>query len=414
MPTRGGALILLMFIDSLVWEATQIVATSGLMSQVDVAPAYVPWLWSFESLVVVIGSLFISNFIDNVRRRRLALSTFAAFGMMYAAFYLLYPKAGLVYYSLLLLVNNQQWLVCPVLIWTLAGDVLSVAGAKRFIPILAAAAMVGSLCGNALAALVAKAPGLRHIDALLPCAVLLMVITAITAGLRDGTAAQPRRRGMESLREGFRFIADIPSFRGLAITRVLIGIAVAVFEYHMLASASHAYPSAETLQVFYATLEMAVTALVLLLVWAGVRRMSARLEFDVLFAVMPAALIGGLLSSLVWSSVGSAVVGYGLMRVTQRAIDDPARKVFNSAVSEAMRGRMNALLDGCYPLGWTFGAAVVGLVLLGTERGALAAELGPGLYLGAAVGCAGAALWLILRSRASYREAGVAMLQAPP
>ena len=59
-------------------------------------------------------------------------------------------------------------------------------------------------------------------------------------------------------------------------------------------------------------------------------------------------------------------------------------------------------------------AAVVGLVLLGTERGALAAELGSGLYLAAAVGSAGAALWLILRSRASYREAGIAILQAPP
>jgi Na+/phosphate symporter len=241
-----------------------------------------------------------------------------------------------------------------------------------------------------------------------------MVIAAITAGLRDGTAAQPRRRGMESLREGFRFIADTSAFRGLAITRVLIGIGVAVFEYHMLASASHAYPSAETLQAFYATLEMAVTALVLLLVWAGVRRMNARLEFDLLFALMPAALVGALLSSLVWSSLGSAVVGYGLMRVTQRAVDEPARKAFNSAVSEAVRGRINALLDGCYPLGWTLGAAVVGLVLLGTERGALAAELGPGLYLGAAVGSAGAALWLILRSRASYREASVATLQAPP
>jgi len=413
MPTRG-ALILLMFVDGLVWEATQIVATSGLMSQVDVAPAYVPWLWSLENLVVVIGSLSISSFIDNLRRRRLALLTFAAFGMIYAAFYLLYPKAGVVYYSLFLLVNNQQWLVFPVLLWTLAGDVFSVADAKRLVPIFSAAAVVGSLCGNALAALVAKAPGLRRIDALLPCAGLLMVIAAITAGLPDGTAAQPRRRGMESLREGFRFIADIPSLRALALTRVLIGIGVAVFEYHMLASASHAYPSAEALHVVYATLEMAVTAVVLLLVWAGVRRVSARLELDLLFALMPVALVGALLSSLVWSSVGSAVVGYALMRVTQRAVDEPARKAFNAAVSEAVRGRINSLLGSCEPRGWVRVAAVVGLVLLGTERGALAAELGSGLYLAAAVGSAGAALWLILRSRASYREAGIAILQAPP
>lgn len=409
--TRFIVLALLLFINSLVLETNEVVATSGFVSNVGITQ--LPWLWAADMLIVILTSGVYSLVVDRTKRERLAIVMSVSFSLVYVALYAMFRLGtpDWISYPLLTVVNDQQWLLFPMLIWSLANDMFSTAEAKRIFPLLGIAALFGGVTGNALTASVAqwlvRGP-LGSLELLLSSAglVLLITVVLIVAVRRiDFNTRQSRQeeRVLDTLREGMAFVREVPAYRYLTLAMILLGVGFNVVEYQLIRTASQAYSQTTGLEAFYATMRA-----VRILVMVGVQGMLAgwllnRMSFKSIFILMPAALFTGLLVMFFWPSLIGAVVGEYVARITLEGIDQPSRRAFLGLVPDERRGRVSAFMDGyLYPAGSIISCGIVGLTMLGVSRGLIADGIGRLLYFGVAVVCTAAAVWAIVLFRTHY------------
>ena len=114
--SRALTLALLLFINSLILESNEVVATSGFVSRV--GPEQILWVWAVALLAGMISSGAYSLVVDRTRRERLATAVFLGFAVLYVALYGLFRLGApdSVSYPLLTMVNEQQWLLLPMLL----------------------------------------------------------------------------------------------------------------------------------------------------------------------------------------------------------------------------------------------------------------------------------------------------------
>ncbi|MFQ6015463.1 MAG: Npt1/Npt2 family nucleotide transporter [Anaerolineae bacterium] len=408
---RFVMLALLLFSNSLVLESNEVIATSGFVSRM--GAEQILWVWAADMLIVILTSGAYSLVVDRTKRERLAIRLFVGLSLVYVALYLLFLLGApdWVSYPLLTVINDQQWLLLPMLIWALANDVFSIAEAKRLFPLLGIAAFAGGMFGNGLTAGVARwlAPGSRGSVGLLVSnagLMLLMAIILVRALRRTKIVARQSRREekvLDTLREGAAFIRDVPAYRYLTLSMILLGVGFNVIEYQLIASASQVYSQTARLEVFYATLRAARIVLMLLVQGVAAGWLLKRLGFKSIFAFMPTALLAGLLLAFFWPILAGAVVGEYLARITLEGIDEPSRRAFLGLVPDERRGRVSAFLDGyLYPLGSILSCGLVGATLFAVRQNLLTPRVGRALYFGLACACTGIGLWAITRFRAHY------------
>lgn len=409
--TRFVMLALLLFINSLVLESNEVVATSGFVSRV--GTEQILWLWAADMLIVILASGAYSLVVDRTRRERLALGLFLVFSLVYAALYFLFVFSApdWVSYPLLTVINDQQWLLFPMLIWALANDVFSIAEAKRMFPLLGIAVFAGGVFGNGLTAGVARwlAQGSRGSVGLLVfnsgLILLMAIILAVALGRIEITAHQSRQgeKVLDTLREGMAFVREVPAYRYLTLAMILLGVGFNVIEYQLIVSAAQAYSQTAGLEAFYATLRAVRIVLMLLVQGAATGWLLKRLGFKSIFALMPAALLPSLLLAFFWPSLSGAVIGEYLARVTLQGVDEPARRAFLGLVPDERRGRVSAFLDGyLYPFGAILSCGLIGATLLAVRQSLLTQAVGRALYFSLACVCTGIALWAITRFRVHY------------
>ena len=104
---------------------------------------------------------------------------------------------------------------------------------------------------------------------------------------------------------------------------------------------------------------------------------------------------------LVQPGLVGGLVGILSLRITQYAIDEPARKTFQSLVPEERRGRVSIFIESyLYFIGVVLGCVLTGvIVLLGSQANLPNAFY---VYLALAVAAGALALWSIGRMRAVY------------
>jgi len=408
---RFFTLAALLFINVLVLESNEVVATSGFVS--NVGAEQILWVWAIDMLIVILTSGVYSLVVDRTKREWLAVAMCVGFSLLYVALYFLlrFDTPDWLSYSLLTVVNDQQWLLFPMLIWAIASDAFSTAEAKRLFPPLSIAAFAGGIFGNGLTALVARRVaqgGQGSVQMLLFNAGLLLVMVLILAVAlrRLKVSARQSRQGekvLDSLREGLAFVREVPSYRYLTLAMILLGVGLNVIEYQLIADASRAYSQTTGLEAFYAVLRAVRTGLMLLVQGVIAGWLLKRLGFKSVFVIMPSALLAGLLLVFFWPGLVAVIIGEYLARITLQGVDEPSRRAFLSLVPDERRGRVGAFLDGyLYPLGSLLSCGVVGATLFAVGRGLLTPELGRAIYIGLACLCAGAALWAIFRFRAYY------------
>jgi ATP/ADP translocase len=399
---RIVALALLLFIHSLVLESNEVVATGGFVSRVGVS--LLPWLWGADALVTIFFSGVYSLVIDRLPRRRLTIVLFAGFGAMYALIFSLFALNApeWVCYTLLMVANNQQWRLLPLLIYALANDLFSVCEAKRLFPLLGTAGILGDLAGNGLAASAGRwvSSGTENLlfgNALLTlagAAILPVMLRGFKVSIRQ---SQTSENTSQALRAGLRFIRDVPSYRYLAPTLIVTGLGAITLEYFLLDGAARAYPNEGSIEAFYGSFKIVLTVLLLVMRSSLTGWAIDRLGFKSVFVILPAALLIGFLAALACPGLTGLVVGLALARLAIDGIDEPARQAFLGLVPEELRGRVGAIIDGHLQ---TFGcllacAMLGGMTLLGSGAGqAVCCVLG--------CLCAGLALWGTLRFRAQY------------
>ena len=401
----------LLFINALILESNEVVATSGFVSSL--GAQNILWVWAIDMFIVILASGAYSLVVDRTQRPRLALFLFAGFGVVYVLLYLLLRLQAPEWlsYPLLTLINDQQWLIFPMLIWALGNDAFSTAEAKRLFPLLGIAAFAGGITGNGLTAVAARwitPQNQGSIDLLLVNAGLLgamMGVLGLSLRGMDIHTRQCRQEEtiLDTLREGMAFVRDVPSYRYLTIAMVLLGIGFNVIEYQLIVGAASAYTEAPGLEAFYATIRAARTVLMLIVQGAVSGWLMKQLGFKGIFAMMPVALLSGLLLAFVWPTLIGVIIGEYLARVTLSGIDEPARRAFLNLVPDERRGRVSAFIEGyLYPLGSLVSCGLIGGTLVVANNTALSAGAGRAITFGLAIAAAAAALWAIARFRSEY------------
>ena len=237
---RFTILALLLLINAIIVQSNGVVATSGFIANVGTHQLLL--VWALDNVIILFASGMYSLFVDRMKRSTLLLILFSAAAIIYLLLYVLFrigaPEA--LTYTLLMILNDQQWILFALAIWALANDIFQVAEAKRLFPLLGIAAMIGGIAGNGLAAGLSVLTTSPPVQALAPAygsAVEvnlvqgqstnydLMLLNALLIGLSAGILALSLRRikvvarqdrsnenPLEILREGIEFVHDVPPF----------------------------------------------------------------------------------------------------------------------------------------------------------------------------------------------------------
>jgi ATP/ADP translocase len=361
-------------------------------------------------LIVMLTSTAYALVVDRFKRGILALCIFTVFCPIYLGLYVLstQPFPAWVFYSLLTVVSDQQWLLLPLLVWSLASDVFATAAAKRIFPILGSVALIGAIVGNSIAAAVAQWLDAQSTVLLLFNAGLVLGATGILAvtmrymshHARQSTSANGV---IETLVEGWMFIVEVPIFRYLAAGLILLGACFTVIEFQFLVDVAVAFSNPSDLQSFYGLFKSISVATLLLIQSVVTGKLLNRTGFKSIFLFFPSAVLIGLLLTLIGPNLFGVIIGNYIVRVILLGIDQPARKAFQGLVPDERRGRVSAFLDGfVYPIGAVVGSVMIGLILLAAEYRIVTPSIGRLIYLGVACVAGVMALWAALQFRASY------------
>jgi ATP/ADP translocase len=392
----------------LIAQSNEVIATSGFISQV--GANQIVWLWVIDMLIVMLTSTAYALVVDRFKRGILALCIFTIFCPIYLGLYMFstQPFPTWIFYSLLTVVNDQQWLLLPLIVWSLASDVFATAAAKRLFPILGSVALIGAIVGNSIAAAVAQWLGAQSTMLLLFNAGLVLVATSIlsvamrymTRHARQSTNAEGI---VETLVEGWEFIVEVPIFRYLAVALILLGACFTVIEFQFLVDVAVAFSNPTDLQSFYGLFKSISIATLLLIQSVVTGKLLNRTGFKSIFLLFPSAVLIGLLLTLIGPNLFGVIIGNYIVRVVLLGIDQPARKAFQGLVPDERRGRVGAFLDGfVYPIGAVLGSVMIGLILLAVENRMMIPDTGRLIYLGVACVAGVLALWAALQFRAFY------------
>lgn len=356
---RFWLLALLLLFNSLVLESNEVMATGGFANQV--GTSFLPWLWTVDMLIVMLTSALYSLQVDRSDRNRLTVIILAglavAYGLLYAAF--AFDAPHWLAYSIFTILTDQQWLLVPLLVWALVNDAFSTTAAKRLIPLLGIAVLMGRVLGNGMVAgaasrLADSRLGTLHL--LLANAIILFLLAALYALSIRLIQINARRATPENfwanLREGVEFVRAVPAYRFLAIGMILMGFGLNVIEFHFIDRVAAQYTQLADLEFFYGVFKVASLLLLTILQGWVVTKLLDRLGFQRIFACMPATMSGALLMALVWPGIGGITLGNLCTRAVLLGIDEPARHAFQGLVPDERRGRVSAVMDGyLYPIG---------------------------------------------------------------
>lgn len=404
---RFGLIVSLFFLNSVILESNEVIATSGFISNIGVQ--HVIWVWAVDMSIVMLTAALYSIVVDRTNRVKLATAMFGIFGCGYLGLYQLFQWQSLTWltYPLLTIMNDQQWSLFSLLIWALATDAFSTAQAKRLFPLLAMAMMVGSVAGNAT---VAALPFILHMPGyvlLLTNAFLMVLLSAIiwTANAAGTLLAEVRPAAREGelrdiFAEGLGFIRDIPSFRYLAFAMIPLGFGLNAIEFHFLSTIVSTDTAA--VQITYGTFKVVLSISILLLQALFVTKLVNHVGLRRIFGLMPLAQIVGLLLVFALPLYG-IFLGNFLARVTLVAVDEPARQMLFGLAPDERRGRVSAFMNGyLYPLGAILGCLLIGGLLVLTQYGYLQPAQSEMIYLGTALAAALIATWMVLGIHKHY------------
>ncbi|MBN2386678.1 MAG: hypothetical protein JXB85_06620 [Anaerolineales bacterium] len=399
----------LLFINSIIVQSNGVVAISGFIS--NTGPQWIPLVWGVDNLIIFLSATGYSLISDKFDRRKLASVAFFIAALIYLAMYFLF-RLGVdsrITYTLLMVLNDQQWIVFALMIWALASDVFSVAENKRLFPLIGLVGFIGGILGNGLAASVARFLG-SNVELMLFNSLLLTFSAGLAAffiRLVKSTVRQASRGDTpkDILQDGLTFVREIPIYRYLALAMLLVGIGLNTVEYQLAVGGYLQYPGIGDLQAFLGLFRM-VRMISLLIVQALLSSwLIKRIGFKSIFIILPTVMFLALAGTFFFPFLIVIAAGEYLVRITQEGVDDPSRRALVGLIPDEQRGRISAFLDGyLYPLGAVISCILIGGVLLLGRYGLLSQATTQRVYLGISALAAATAIWLFVRFRSTYDQ----------
>jgi len=175
------------------------------------------------------------------------------------------------------------------------------------LPLLGLAAFAGGIAGNlvtaGLAPRLSQSPAGSVVLLLMNAAWLLLMAAILTLSSRrikiTTRQAAKSEKPWRFCVKVWAFVREVPSYRHLTLSMLLLGASLNVIEYQLIATMAQTHAGGASLEAFYATLRAARIVLMLLVQGLAAGWLLKRFGFKTIFFLMPLALSGGLL--LAWS-----------------------------------------------------------------------------------------------------------------
>jgi AAA family ATP:ADP antiporter len=343
----------------------------------DWSDAEVSWLWTIN-LFITLGLNFLYGLALSVARLRVVVpALYAFFALSFAGFAFgtdqlgnvaLVHKAFYVWISVFALFHVSVF-------WSFMADLFSREQAGRLFGFIASGASVGGLVGPLLPVFLAGAVSHRGLM-VIAAALLALVIPTIAYLERlkvtelhnagDGTAQARQSLGGNPF-AGFTLLFRSPFLLGIAVF-LFFYTSLGSFIYFELKNLLAPYDAATRTQI-QSGINWAINLLTILTAVVATGRLTARYGLSVTLALIPALMVGGLLTVSLIASVWIVVFAQVALKAGNYAITRPGREMLFTLVDREKRFKTKPVIDTLvYRVGdslnaWSFTALSQGLGL---------------------------------------------------
>ncbi len=412
-PLRAGesglALTLgfILFANYAAMGITKVVSVSGFLSEVK--DHYILLVWAIDMVLLILATGLQSLIVDRFDRVKLIGGVLLIFGILYALLPLTFLIKGFpasVSYTLIYLLNDQQWRFFPVVFWILANDIYDPGTGRRIMPVIGIFAFVGTIVGLLIAAADAQYK-FGPIKLLLLNASIFFIAYAISQ-IRLSAVKLPPPAGAhedtmkETLTEGWEFIKTVPAFAYSALGMLCAGSVMTVLLYDTLSDAK--LDLGTGFQSFYATYNLLI-ALISIFVQGFSNKIIERLTLKRSFLIQPVMMLLSTIANFFIPGFMSSSVAQGLSRVTYDTVDLSTRKAFQAMVPNEKRGRVSIFLDSYLPSGGTIIGSLVtfAIISIGLSFG-ISREQYSLIYMGVGIIIALLAVYATYHVRKTYEQ----------
>jgi AAA family ATP:ADP antiporter len=359
-------------------------------------------------VLLILATGLQSLIVDRFDRVRLMVVVLLVFTALYALLPLtflssIFPRS--ISYTLVYLLNDQQWRFFPVVFWILVNDIYDPGTGRRVMPVIAIFAFVGTIVGLGVATLDARLEFGTVSLLFLNASIFFVAFLFAQFGLRKVRIAQSMAsEGSmgESLNEGWEFIKTVPAFASLAVVTLAAGSVMTILLFDVLSDAK--LELGDGFQSFYAQYNLLI-AIASIFIQGLSTRVIERYGLKRSFLIQPFIMLGGILANFfVPGYVGSAG-SQGVARATYDTLDLSSRKAFQAMVPNEKRGRVSMFIDSYLPSSGTILGSLItfGIIALGLKLG-VAREQYSLIYLGIGFVIAVLAVFAAFRVRATYEQ----------
>lgn len=411
-PIRSGesGLVLtlgfILFANYAAMGITKVVSVSGFLSEVK--DHYILLVWAVDMVLLILATGLQSLIVDRFDRVKLLAAVLLVFAGLYALLPLTFISKLIplsVSYTLIYLLNDQQWRFFPVVFWILVNDIYDPGTGRRVMPVIAVFAFLGTIVGLGVAAFDANLQFGTVNLLFLNAAIFFLAFLLCRIGLRKvriGIFGSTQVSMKESLAEGWQFIKTVPAFAYLALGMLAAGSVMTVLLFDTLSDAK--LELGKGFQSFYAQYNL-IIAVLSIFVQGISARVIERLTLKKSFLIQPFIMMGSTILNFLIPGYMSSAVSQALSRVTYDTVDLSARKSFQALVPNEKRGRVSMFIDSYLPSAGTiigslitFAIISIGLWLgMGREQYTL-------IYIGVGVIISVVALFAAFKVRATYEQ----------
>jgi AAA family ATP:ADP antiporter len=381
---------------------TKVIAVSGFLSEVK--DQYLLLLWAGDMALLIFATGLQSLIVDRFDRIKLLMTVLLVFTGLYVIlalsfFFNWFPQS--ISYTLIYLLNDQQWRFFPVVFWILTNDIFDPATGRRLLPVIANFAFVGTILGLVIAGLDTRMR-FGPVNLLYLNAIIFFVSFAIAYfGLRQVRIAKPSQTAVsirESFSAGWNFITTVPAFAYQALGMLAAGAAMTILLYDALTDAH--IDLGKGFQSFYVNYNLLI-AVGSIIVQSLTRRIIEKLSIKKSFLIHPIVMMIATIANFFIPGFLSSTTAQGVSRVTYDTIDLSNRKAIQALVPNEKRGRVSMFIDGHLPsLGTIVGSLITfGIITAGLSMGQGA--FSP-IYLGLGIALSLFAFWAALRVQQTY------------
>ncbi|MBK9926831.1 MAG: HEAT repeat domain-containing protein [Anaerolineales bacterium] len=189
---------------------------------------YLPYMYMGLGGVVFLASIFFSASLSRFQNSSVVVNFLAGAILLFSLEWIFIVFAGnAVSYPVLWLTTYGSGVVFGTLLWTVAGEVCDARQAKRLFPLFTSMGILGSVLGNSLTGLVAKAAGTTSliIFYVLLLGIGFVVVRRVTKEyFKTEPDANIRFSLIDDIRAGYQFVRGSQLFRLIALSSILYSI----------------------------------------------------------------------------------------------------------------------------------------------------------------------------------------------